>query len=396
MKIQIDDNQNLLNIFISLISILLFGLMIYVSHSIISPIFVYVLILFYYLNNRANKVIKNVFYLSTIIFVLWFVNELFSILIPFLFALLLAYILNPLVKFFIKRNLSQLLATIITMIILLSFFGFFVAVIIPPFIEQISLLITTASDSISQLQSYFSNSVLPNLEKIGIVYPDLKKFISNELPSKLQDLINGLLKNLLSIISSVGIIFNQIINLIIIPIITFYFLKDFDKVKNAFLNLFREDAKQKVKEIGKKIDVIFGNYIRGFFIIALINGIVIITGLMLLKVKYALVLGLISALLCVIPYFGIIIAFATGFIISLASGIESWKLIMIPILYFGENLIENSVYIPKIIGSKVGLHPLIILLAVFVFGYFGGIFGMLIAVPITALLISLIFEKHKY
>ncbi len=395
MKIQIDDNQNLLNIFVSLIALLLFGLMIYVSHSIISPIFVYGLIVFYFLNNRANKTTRNVFYLSTVIFILWFVNELFSILIPFLFALLFAYILNPLVKFLVKKNFSQLLATILTMIVLLLFFGFLVAVILPPFIEQISLLITTASDSISKLQSYFSNSVLPNLEKFGIVYPDLVKFISSELPLKLQDLVNGLLKNILSIISSIGVIFNQVINLIIIPIITFYFLKDFDKVKNAFLNLFRADAKQKIEKIGKKIDSIFGNYIRGFFFIALINGIVITTGLILLKVKYALVLGLISALLCVIPYFGIIIAFATGFIISLVSGIDSWKLILIPILYFGENLIENSIYIPKIIGSKVGLHPLIILFSIFVFGYFGGIFGMLLAVPVTALLISLVFEKYK-
>ncbi len=395
MKIQIDDNQNLLNIFVSLIALLLFGLMIYVSHSIISPIFVYGLIVFYFLNNRANKTTRNVFYLSTVIFILWFVNELFSILIPFLFALLFAYILNPLVKFLVKKNFSQLLATILTMIVLLLFFGFLVAVILPPFIEQISLLITTASDSISKLQSYFSNSVLPNLEKFGIVYPDLVKFISSELPLKLQDLVNGLLKNILSIISSIGVIFNQVINLIIIPIITFYFLKDFDKVKNAFLNLFRADAKQKIEKIGKKIDSIFGNYIRGFFFIALINGIVITTGLILLKVKYALVLGLISALLCVIPYFGIIIAFATGFIISLVSGIDSWKLILIPILYFGENLIENSIYIPKIIGSKVGLHPLIILFSIFVFGYFGGIFGMLLAVPVTALLISLVSEKYK-
>lgn len=127
--------------------------------------------------------------------------------------------------------------------------------------------------------------------------------------------------------------------------------------------------------------------------VSLINGTIVTTGLTLIGVPYAVVLGLLSALLNFIPYFGVIISFSIGFLISILSGVSGLNLILVPVVYFGENLLESSLIVPKIIGEKVGLHPLLILFAIFVFGYFGGIVGMLVSVPVTALLVSIVVDK---
>ncbi|MCX8056246.1 MAG: AI-2E family transporter [Ignavibacteria bacterium] len=386
--------ENYVLIFISLIGVLLFGILLYSSKSIINPIFVYVLILIFYLLNRELPVIKSIFVLSTIIFLVWFFYELLAILTPFLISFVLAYLLNPFVGFLEKKKISRTLATSITILLLLMIGVLLLSFIIPPFVEQVSLLISSAPEKIFQLTEYFNSKILPELNQIGLAYPDFQEFLSKELPVRLQSLLNSILNNILSLISSFGAIFNQIINLVIIPIMTFYFLKDFEKILDAIKNIFSSNYQEKVTVISRRVDKIFGNYIRGFLTVSIINGLVVTIGLSIIGVPYAIMLGILSALLNFIPYFGVIISFAIGFLISLLSGIGGIKLLFVPIVYFGENILENSLITPKVIGERVGLHPLLVLLAIFVFGYFAGILGMLISVPITALLISLFFERE--
>lgn len=392
MNEQSSNKENLSTIFISIVALILFGLLLYSSHSVVSPIFIYVLILIFYLLNRSEKIVKSIFVLSTIIFLVWFFYELLAILTPFLIAFVIAYLLNPFVKV-LEKKIPRWAATLIAILVILIFGGVILSFIIPPFIEQVSLLISSAPAKINELSNFFNDTILPELNRLGVVYPELQKFISTELPAKLQSILNGILNGILSLVSGVSVIFNQIINLVIIPIMTFYFLKDFDKILNAFLNLFSENHHTRVKNLAQRVDKIFGNYIRGFLTVSLINGTIITIGLTLIGVPYAVVLGLLSALLNFIPYFGVIISFAIGFLVSLLSGISGIKLLLIPVVYFGENIIENSFITPKVIGERVGLHPLLVLFAIFVFGYFGGIIGMLVSVPIAAFLISIFVEK---
>jgi predicted PurR-regulated permease PerM len=126
----------------------------------------------------------------------------------------------------------------------------------------------------------------------------------------------------------------------------------------------------------------------------LINGTIVTTGLTLIGVPYAVVLGILSALLNFIPYFGMVISLTIGFLVSVLSGLSGINLILVPVVYIGENILESYFISPKIIGESVGLHPLLVLLALFVFGYFGGLIGMLIGVPVTALLISFVVDKE--
>lgn len=392
MESQSNKNQSIIIIFISLIALLLFGLLLYSSQSIISPVFIYLLIVIFYLVNKKEAVVKSVFVLSTIIFIVWFFYELLAILIPFLIAFIFSYLLNPLVTL-IEKKFPRWAGALIVVFVLILIGSLILSFLIPPFIEQASLLISSVPKRIEELSYFFNKNILPELNRLGVVYPELQKFISTELPLKLQSLLNGIFNSILSLVSGFGIVFNQIINLVIIPVMTFYFLKDFGKILNTILNLFDSAQHDRILKFSRRLDKIFGNYIRGFMTVSLINGAIITIGLTLVGVPYALLLGLLSALLNFIPYFGVIISFVIGFLVSLLSGISGFKLLLIPLVYFGENIIENSLITPKIIGERVGLHPLLILLALFVFGYFGGIIGMLISVPVSAFLISIVTEK---
>lgn len=393
MKFSLENSENLLTIFISLLSLILFGLLIYLSISIISPIFLYILILVVFILNKKQPVVRIVFILSTIIFSVWFINELFAVLIPFIIAFLIAYLMNPFVVYLEKKKIKRFASALISLLLILVFSGLLVSLIVPPFVNQIGNLISIAPKKISELEKFFTETILPELNRLGIIYPDIQKTLSTEIPAKLQSILNGLLSGLLNIFSGLSFIFNQIINIVVIPVITFYFLRDYDKISETILNLFNEEHRLRVKNVGERINKIFGNYIRGYILISLINGTIITTGLTIIGVPYAVVLGILSALLNFIPYFGMVISLSIGFLISVLSGLSGLKLILVLVLYIGENIIENYFISPKIIGESVGLHPLLVLLALFVFGYFGGLIGMLIGVPVTALIISLAINK---
>lgn len=393
MKFSLENSENLLTIFISLLSLILFGLLIYLSISIISPIFLYILILVVFILNKKQPVVRIVFILSTIIFSVWFINELFAVLIPFIIAFLIAYLMNPFVVYLEKKKIKRFASALISLLLILVFSGLLVSLIVPPFVNQIGNLISIAPKKISELEKFFTETILPELNRLGIIYPDIQKTLSTEIPAKLQSILNGLLSGLLNIFSGLSFIFNQIINIVVIPVITFYFLRDYDKISETIPNLFNEEHRLRVKNVGERINKIFGNYIRGYILISLINGTIITTGLTIIGVPYAVVLGILSALLNFIPYFGMVISLSIGFLISVLSGLSGLKLILVLVLYIGENIIENYFISPKIIGESVGLHPLLVLLALFVFGYFGGLIGMLIGVPVTALIISLVINK---
>jgi predicted PurR-regulated permease PerM len=393
MKISLEQSENLITIFISILSLVLFGLLIYSSASIVSPIFLYILILIFFILNKRHQVVKSVFILSTIIFSVWFINELLTVLIPFIISFLIAYLLNPFIIYLEKKKINRSIGALISILIILIVVGLVLSFIVPPFISQIGTLISIAPKKIFEIEKFFRESILPELNRLGIIYPEIQKTLSTEIPAKLQSVLSGLLNGLLNIFSGISFVFNQIINIVVIPIVTFYILRDYDGIFSSILNLFSEEHQISVKNIGERINKIFGNYIRGYLLVSLINGTIITTGLTLVGVPYALVLGILSALLNFIPYFGMVISVTIGFLISVLSGLSGVKLILVPVVYIGENIIESYFISPRIIGGRVGLHPLLILLALFVFGYFGGLIGMLIGVPITALIISFLTSR---
>jgi predicted PurR-regulated permease PerM len=135
---------------------------------------------------------------------------------------------------------------------------------------------------------------------------------------------------------------------------------------------------------------VLSDYFRGAIIVAIIQGIISAIVLSILGVKYALVLGIMTALLDFIPYVGLIISMLIAIIAALFSGDPvTGKVVGVIIMYLSQKIFENTILAPKIVGEKIGLHPVLLILSLFIFAHFLGFVGLLIAVPATALLVML-------
>lgn len=389
----LENQDKTIKIFILILSLILLSLLFYSVQSILNPIIIYILLIFLFYSHREFRLIKISFSISSILFFIWAFDELRGVLLPFIISFLIAYLLQPVINFFERLKIKRWIGSIISVLATGLFLLLIMIKFIPNFFNQINSLIISSKNLIQNLNDFYLFKLKPQLENTGILYPNIEEFLKNEFPTKLNSILNGILSSITSIILNVGKLLTQFIYLLIIPILTFLFSKDFQKISNYIINLFNEDKRKKVIDLFDRLDNIVGNYIKGAFFIALINLFVITISMLILNVKYAFVIGLISSLFSIIPTFGVIISISIALIISLLSGNIGLKIILIPIIFLTENFLETYIYMPKIVGTKLNLHPLIILFSLFVFGYFGGIIGMLISIPITAFIISYINDS---
>ncbi|HKZ40030.1 MAG TPA: AI-2E family transporter, partial [Candidatus Hodarchaeales archaeon] len=190
----------------------------------------------------------------------------------------------------------------------------------------------------------------------------------------------------------------QVLNVIIMPIVTFYLLKDFPQIIHKFKTLLPESRRESTSAYFVRIDEMLGHYFRGAIFVAIIQGIISTIVLSLLGVQYALVLGIMTAILDFIPYVGLLISLVVSSVVALLSGEPTtMKVVGVVLMYLSQKIVENTILAPRIIGSKVGLHPVLLILSLLIFGYFLGFVGLLIAVPTTAVIVLSfnLWEENK-
>jgi predicted PurR-regulated permease PerM len=170
-----------------------------------------------------------------------------------------------------------------------------------------------------------------------------------------------------------------------VPVILFYTLKDYPLIRDSLIELFPtlEGRRDYLLDAG----TIVGNYLRGQILISTIAAVNVSFWLVIGGVPFGLLIGLLSGLLNFIPNIGAIITMFIGTVVALTLGGWVKALIVIAVL-LGQSLLEQSVLTPNIMSYQVGLHPILVLLSLLVFGSFLGVFGLLIAVPVTAILMT--------
>ncbi len=301
-----------------------------------------------------------------------------NILSPFLISALLAYLINPGVQIFEKKGITRINSVILIYIILIVvvlFLGYFV---LPKLFKDISILIENFPQYSHQMQIFFQNLQ--------------DGYLNSNLPQGLKDIIDDnillLQTSVMSLLQRVAdsliAFFSKIFNLIIIPVITFYMLKDSDYFKNQLILLIPKSKRSKVMYLFKDIDNVFGKYIRGQILISIFVGIMTTITLITIKVRYALILGIFSGISNIIPYFGPIIGMIPTVIFALLDSPS--KAMYAAGAYLLIQQIESGIIAPKIIGESVGIHPVYVLLALTIGGKVLGVTGLIIAVPFAAVI----------
>jgi predicted PurR-regulated permease PerM len=394
------NDEKVHSLFILLTTILAGALLVVLGlsvESILSP-FVLVAALVYVLYPfRENVLARRSIVVALTLFGVWFIYSLLGVLFPFLAAFLLAYVFNPLVVKLEKKRVARWAGSLIITLGGLAAVGVVVLFVLPVALVQFQGLINAVGGlAQSVVEVMRSGRIFDLLAEWGLPAEEARRILTEELSPKLQGILTELFKAVLGFLTGFSSLILQIINAIIIPFLFFYILKDLPLIKETFAALLPDSVRTRTLVLINSIDEVLGRYLRGALIVALIQGTLSAVVLTLIGVNYSLVLGVMTAVLNFIPYVGLITSLVVASIVALFSGgAVGAKVIGVIVLYLSQKLLEATVLAPKIIGSKVGLHPVVLILCLVVFGYFLGFVGMLIAVPTTALLIALLRDWRR-
>lgn len=350
------------------------------------------------------SIIKNIGWVTDIL--TQGLNLLIEAFWPLIIGLILAYLLNPLSEFIDNKlvaklikvpddpikaerrsNFSHFISVLLTIILVIVaviaiIYGFAVLLIGRVVFNDFSSLMNDFMAAVIRYEDTFRNWIATNIpegmisEKLG----DLAGFIMGWISENIS------VTSLISTFTNIG---GSVIDIVIGIIISIYLMKD----KKYFLGLWRkflhltlpQKCNAVVTEALSEVNVVLSKFIRGALLDALIIAILSSIGLSLMGLEAAVFIGIFAGICNVIPYFGPVIGMVPAFLMGLFTE-GFWEGILAIIILFVIQQIDANLIYPKIVGSSTGLHPLMVLLAVSVFGYFGGILGMLLAVPIAGII----------
>jgi predicted PurR-regulated permease PerM len=325
---------------------------------------------------RLNFIISMTIGIVVLFYVLSKLKWLF---IYFSFALMLAYFFDPLYKFLLNKKAPKVLAIIIVFGIIIALLILTIFFLIPSVINQLNILYKEIPNFIENYQNLIL-SIKPQLSKF--INPADVEILLKENLSELQKGVLGFSQSIIIYLSN--IVSSITFGIVIIPLILFYLMRDMFIFKENLYIFVSKENKKEFKEVLEEIDHIVSGFIRGRIIVCFIVGTLIGIGLYFLNLKFALIIGVISGVFNFVPYLGPIVGVVLTLIFALGS--PWWTLLMIIVLFVLVNQLEAIYLNPNILGKGLGLHPLTVILSMLICGQLLGILGVLVAVPLVAIL----------
>ena len=327
-------------------------------------------------DKRLNFIISMAIGLAILFYVLSKLKWLF---IYFSIALMLAYFFDPLYRYLIHKKVPKVLAIIIVFGIIIALLILTVVFLIPSVINQLNVLYKEIPNFIENYQNLIL-SIKPQLSKF--INPADVEILLKENLSELQKGILGFSQTIIIYLSN--IVSSITFGVVIVPLILFYLMKDIFIFKENLYIFVSKENKKEFKEVLEEIDHIVSGFIRGRIIVCFIVGTLIGIGLYFLNLKFALIIGIISGIFNFIPFLGPIVGVVLALIFALGS--PWWTLLLIVVLFVLVNQLEAIYLNPNILGKGLGLHPLTVILSMLICGQLLGILGVLVAVPLAAIL----------
>lgn len=323
-----------------------------------------------------------------------FLYLLQPILMPFLAGMFLAYMGDPLADWLEDRGLSRRFSVVLVFVSLSLFFALFLLFLIPLLGRQLSLI----QEFIPVAVNWFKSTAMPLMER----YTGIEAS-SFELDA-VQKAITGHLQQAGSIagfvLKEVGqsgmALIGAVVNIGLIPVVTFYLLLDWDHLKLKVLNLFPRRYQSRTEALATECDEVLGAFIKGQLLVMLCLSVIYATGLWLVGLKLALLVGLIAGLASIVPYLGAIIGIGAGLLAGWFQFGDWLPLVWIAMVFGVGQLLESFALTPLLVGDKIGLHPVTVIFAIMAGGQLAGFVGVLIALPVAAVVMVLLRHLHDY
>lgn len=354
-------------------------------------------------NSRNNLSDKNFFadnrWLILSAFFLLLLYFLAPILTPFLTAAILAYMCDPLVDRlsvlgYKKYQVGRTAATALVMLAIMCVITLLLLVIIPVLQKQSMLII----ERLPALINYIRTTVEPWLQaKFGISLA-IDSAQIQEIISKNWKTAGGILGDVLQTAGTNSMaLIGVIANILLLPVVLFYLLRDWDELVAGIGNLIPRDIVGKTTEIAQEIDQMLAEFFRGQFTVMVIMSVFYAAGLWFTGLDMALPIGIIAGLLNFVPYLGPAIGMGLALLIGALQFTSIGQLIPVLLVFGVGQLIESNFITPKLVGDRIGLHPVVVIFALLAGGQLFGFAGVLLALPATAALaVGLRHTKDNY
>ncbi len=320
------------------------------------------------------------------------VYVLSPILTPFVVAAFLAYLGDPLVNKLVKLHLSRsLAATIVFTVILLLLLGM-ILLLVPLLSDQIQILI----QKIPVMAAWVQETIIPWLQthfdiKVNLDPASIKKTVMSHW-DQAGSIADKVVK---TIGQSTRVIFEILMNLVLIPVVTFYLLRDFPQLTKRLKSFVPRRYISGLSQLLSQCNNVLGAFFRGQLLVMLILGVIYSTGLMIIGIELALLVGILIAILSIVPYLGTIVGLLIAVTATLIQFHDVTHLVYVLILFLAGHILEGMVLTPLLIGDRVGLHPVAVIFAILAGGALFGFFGILLAIPAAAVLMVLLKSLHQ-
>lgn len=322
-----------------------------------------------------SHVVFRVIVVSGLLVMIWLAKSAY---LPILIAVASAFLLHPFVRILTQRigighNIAILLAILVAMGVTLLMMG----VIIRPIIKEIILL----SENIPTILQSLVDLILAVIKLVND-----NQLYTKELQSVVEEILSGGMTagvTLAKKIASLSVtLFSEIIDFVLIPVLIFFLLKDYQLLADGVVSFIDTRYRQKARSIIDEIARVIGSFLRGQVLVCFIVGAVTFGGLLLFKVPYPFVLACVAGITEAIPIIGPILAAIPAILLGLvASPITAIK---IALFYLIVQQLENHIIVPKVMGDSVDLHPVLVIVGLLIAGELYGVGGMILALPVMA------------
>ncbi len=344
----------------------------------------------------VDRTLRRIFILSGIALILWVLYLLKPVVLPFIAAFLVAYLFSPLVDKLHKIGLPRWLSIGIVFIGI----GVIVTLAIWYVVPLVWQQLIYARDSIPAGIHWLNYTFLPwvshtfNVEAMEIDTEQISKVVmeyiqTNYSADSIQSVVLRVAQSGLNFIQIGGVV-------VLIPIIAFYFLLDWDRMLESLRRLIPRHYEKTTLGIVGECHNVLGAFVKGQFLVMFLLGVVYAVGLQLIGLEVGLIIGMVAGLASIIPYLGFGVGIIAAVIATLFQfGIDWTHLALVIIVFMIGQAIEGYILQPFLLGDKIGLSPVAVVFAVLAGAQLAGFLGMLIALPVAAVIVVLLRHARE-
>jgi predicted PurR-regulated permease PerM len=324
----------------------------------------------------------------------WLTYLLAPILTPFVVSMTLAYLGDPLTDRLERYRLSRSLAVTLVFLAMTLIFVLILLWLVPQLERQIGHFI----DSLPAYAQFLNEGAIPWLNRRFNL--DVQPFDTQALVELIKShwqSAGGAAKSLLRSLShSGGMLLGWLMNLLLVPVVTFYLLRDWDSLMAKLYNLLPRRIAPNVAKLTGEFDTVLSAFLRGQFYVMLALGSIYSVGLALVGIDLALLIGMTSGLLSFVPYLGTAIGIFSASLAALLQFQDTVHLFWVLAVFGVGQVLEGSVLTPLLVGDKIGLHPVAVIFAVLAGGQLFGFIGILLALPVASMIMVVLRHVHDW